>query len=230
MYSLAAETRFNSTDSLHKTCPLCFTLQTNRLCTDNHRDYLRCQRCQLTFVPPIYHLSIEKEKARYDEHKNSPEDPQYREFLSKLLIPMVSKLTLGDQGLDFGSGPGPTLSIMFREAGYPMEIYDYFYAPNTDVLNRQYDFITATEVIEHLRHPIQTLNLLWKILKPGGVLGIMTETVPDHKLFSEWYYKRDPTHICFFSYATFTWLSKKLNAAAQTQARNIMLLSKPVFK
>ena len=98
---------------------------------------------------------------------------------------MVSKLTLGDQGLDFGSGPGPTLSIMFREAGYPMEIYDYFYAPNTDVLNNQYDFITATEVIEHLRHPIQTLNLLWKILKPGGVLGIMTETVPDHKLFSD---------------------------------------------
>jgi len=41
----------------------------------------------------------------------------------------------------------------------------------------------------------------------GGWLGIMTKRVRDQEAFKTWHYKNDPTHIGFFSEATFQWLT-----------------------
>jgi len=112
-------------------------------------------------------------------------------------------------GLDFGSGPGPTLSIMFEEAGHQMAIYDHFYAKDASALDKKYDFITATEVVEHLHKPAETLGLLKTLIKPRGVFGIMTKLSTGLKDFETWHYKNDPTHVCFFSQKTFLFLSKK---------------------
>ena len=49
-----------------------------------------------------------------------------------------------------------------------MEIFDPFYAPDSKVLEQQYDFITTTEVLEHLHHPRSELDQLWSCLKPRG--------------------------------------------------------------
>lgn len=43
---------------------------------------------------------------------------------------------------------------MLEEAGHNMALYDIYYHPDTAVLEKQYDFMTATEVIEHLYHPM----------------------------------------------------------------------------
>lgn len=207
-------------------CPLCKATNVSKTCQDRWRDYFRCATCKLVFVPPVHFLSAEEEKSRYDLHQNSPGDKDYRQFLSRLFIPMRQRLMPGSHGLDFGSGPGPTLSVMFEEVGYSMEIYDYFYAREPSLFEKRYDFITATEVVEHLHDPKKDLDRLWTCLKPGGNLGVMTKLLPDSDDFAHWRYKDDPTHICFFSRSTFEWLAAYWQTELTFADQDVILFNK----
>ncbi|SDK14632.1 class I SAM-dependent methyltransferase [Billgrantia gudaonensis] len=209
-----------------QTCPLC----ASRDCLPYHRDarraYHRCQRCELVFVPPAFHLSPAAEKAEYDKHENHPDDPGYRRFLSRLFMPLRERLAPDACGLDFGAGPGPTLSVMFAEAGHPMAIYDPYYAPDASVLSDTYDFITATEVVEHLQAPGRELVRLVERLALDGWLGIMTKRVRSREAFARWHYIQDPTHVCFFSEATFCWVARRLGLHVEFPAADVVLLQK----
>ena len=115
---------------------------------------------------------------------------------------------------------------MFEEVGYPMTIYDHFYANDPSVLERSYDFITTTEVVEHLHHPRRELDRLWEILKPGGSLGVMTKLVRDQTAFATWHYISEPTHVCFFSRSTFKWLADQWNAKLVFEGNDVILFKK----
>ncbi|MFZ2197318.1 MAG: class I SAM-dependent methyltransferase [Thermodesulfovibrionales bacterium] len=193
---------------------------------DKRRDFMRCHVCSLVFVPPWQFVSAEAEKRRYDLHRNSPEDQGYRSFLNRIFVPMQKCLTPGSCGLDFGSGPQPTLSVMFEEAGHCMTIFDYFYENVPSVFEKQYDFITATEVVEHLHCPGEELDKLWTCLKQGGRLGIMTKLAPDQREFSYWHYKNDATHVCFFSQTTFQWLALHWDADMTFEDKDVVLFHK----
>lgn len=208
-------------------CPLCHDHRIDEFYADKVREYSRCLVCQLIFVPPAWHLSQADEKAIYDHHQNSPDDPRYRSFLSRLADPVLQRLKPASHGLDFGSGPGPTLSVMFEEQGHPMAIYDPFYAPNTDPLNQQYDFVTSTEVLEHLCTPATDLNRMWQCVKPGGLLAVMTQPAPARTDFAAWHYKNDPTHVSFYSQATFAWLAEKWNAKLTFCSNEVTLMHRP---
>ena len=208
-------------------CPLCHALNINKdYYQDSRRSFYACPTCQLVFVPPDQSLSADAEKRAYDLHHNSPDDPAYRKFLSRLFIPMNQRLAPGSHGLDFGSGPGPTLSMMFEEAGHSVTLYDYFYANDQSVLQQQYDFITASEVVEHLHEPRHELDRLWNILKPGGTLGIMTKRVLNREAFAKWHYKNDLTHVCFFSESTFGWLAVQWQAELTIEGNDVVLFKK----
>ncbi len=207
-------------------CPLCREDQSREFFQDDQRDFFRCPICSLVFVPPRFHLSPSEEKYRYDLHENSPDDPNYRRFLSRLFTPLSQLLSPGDAGLDFGAGPGPTLSVMFQENGFPMRIYDYFYANDPAVFQQQYDFITATEVLEHLHHPDKELKRLWDCLKPGGYFGIMTKLVLNQAAFSTWHYKNDLTHVSFFSRATFNWIAAQWQATVEILGNDVIIFQK----
>ena len=178
------------------------------------------------FVPPEQFLSAETEKAAYDHHQNSPEDEAYRGFLSRLFVPMHQLLQPGSHGLDFGCGPGPTLSLMFKEVGHTVDEYDYFYANDQSLLQQTYDFITTSEVVEHLHHPKEELERLWNILNPGGILGIMTKRVFNREAFTTWHYKNDLTHVCFFSEPTFQWLADVWQADLTIADKDVVLFQK----
>ncbi|WP_183314930.1 class I SAM-dependent methyltransferase [Halomonas fontilapidosi] len=208
------------------TCPLCGTTDTGHFHRDARRDYRRCQHCALVFVPPHQRLGPAQERDVYDQHENAPDDPGYRRFLSRLFDPLSQRLPPGARGLDFGAGPGPTLSVMFEEAGHPMAIYDPFYSPDTSVLQREYDFITATEVAEHLFEPGRELSMLGDRLASGGWLGLMTKRVTSHDAFTRWHYILDPTHVVFFSEATFIWLAGYLDMQVEFPAPDVALLQK----
>lgn len=209
-------------------CPLCGGLQSGPFHQDRRREYLRCPDCRLVFVPPVYHLSRKAEKAEYDRHQNRPDDPGYRRFLNRLFLPLQTRLAPGSKGLDFGSGPGPTLALMLTEAGHDVALYDPFYATDRAVLDQRYDFITATEVVEHLHRPGPELDRLYRHLLPGGLLGIMTKRVIDRVRFARWHYINDPTHVCFFSRATFTWLANHWGARLDIVDRDVIIISKPI--
>ena len=207
-------------------CRLCETTD-SRPFHDDGRQYYRCSKCGLVFVHPEAFLAAADERAVYERHQNSPDDPDYRRFLSRLFEPMAARLHSASRGLDFGSGPGPTLSVMFEEGGHTVSLYDPFYAPGPEVFEREYDFITTSEVVEHLHRPRWELERLWGCLVPGGVLGIMTKRVLDHEAFSRWHYKNDPTHVCFFAMETFEWLAKSWGASLTVVGDDVVILAKP---
>lgn len=207
-------------------CPLCSALSVAHYHSDKRRDYLQCQQCQLVFVPREQRLNADAEKRIYDLHINDPNDAGYRRFLSRLVTPLTERIESQSKGLDFGCGPGPTLSLMLEEQGYSMALYDLYYYPELSVLNCQYDFITATEVIEHLYEP----NLVWQQwlsrLKPFGWLGLMTKLVIDVEAFKTWHYKNDQTHVVFFSRATFMYLAQRDNLEFEFIGNDVILLRK----
>ena len=205
-------------------CPLCGSSDTTHFYRDKRRDYNRCGICSLVFVPPDSYLDLAVERAEYDKHQNFVDDPGYRKFLSRLAVPLLENIPAASRGLDFGCGPGPALAQMLCEAGHDVALYDRYYAPDQAVLQRQYDFICATEVVEHLHHPGDELDRLRRILRPGGYLGIMTKQVLDRQAFAQWHYKNDPTHVCFFSRKTWQWWARRKRLAVKFVGSDVILL------
>ena len=189
-------------------CPLCHEVDSVFWHRDSRREYRRCRRCLLVFVPPVFHLEPVAEKAEYDLHDNDPEDAGYRRFLSRVAQPLLARLPEPANGLDFGCGPGPALARMLEGAGHSVALYDKYYFPDPDPLGRDYDFVCATEVVEHLADPATEFNRLFGMLRPGGWLAIMTKRVRDQAAFSHWHYIQDPTHIAFYSEQTFAWIAR----------------------
>ena len=207
-------------------CPLCNSNLTENFYRDSYRQYLKCSICDFVFVPKIYHLSEKDERARYDTHNNDPEDDRYRNFLSQLLNPLQERIPKNASGLDFGSGSGPTLSLMLEERGYSVDLYDKFYARNDAVFEKQYDFITASEVVEHLRQPLIELSRLMVLLKNNGVLAIMTQILTPQIDFDKWYYKNDPSHIGFFSEKALNYLAKKWQSELYVISERVVIIKK----
>lgn len=207
-------------------CPLCGNGPLSFYCQDKKRSYWLCQLCELVSVAPDQHLSAQLEKAEYDLHQNDCDDPGYRQFLSKLLTPLLNYLPENSQGLDFGCGPGPALAAMLREKGFTVTCYDKFYQPDISALAKRYHFITATEVLEHLAEPKKVLDQLWGILEPGGLLAVMTKRVNDQQAFQQWHYKQDPTHIIFFADKTMQWLAQHWQASILYQSVDVVIFKK----
>lgn len=205
-------------------CPLCGNHRLGAYHEDRLRPYLQCARCELVFVEPGYRPSLDRERAEYDLHRNAVDDPGYRRFLSRLAGPLLAHVQPGAMGLDFGCGPGPALAAMLEEAGHSVALYDPYYYPDSSVLVPAYDFICATEVVEHLHHPGEVLAQLWQLLVPGGVLGIMTKLVRDRAAFAGWHYKNDITHVSFFSRATWAWWAGAHNARLDIRGADVILL------
>jgi len=183
-------------------------------------------QCHLVFVPTEFHLSSEDEKAQYDLHDNQIDDPGYRKFISRTIDPVLSRVNKIAKGLDFGCGPGPVLSVMAKEQGVQVKNYDLYYANHPELLDQTFDFITMTEVIEHLARPFEVLNQLDKMLNSGGLLAIMTKRVKDQDAFATWHYIHDPTHICFFSVPTFEWIATKKNWRLEIVANDVVFFTK----
>ena len=206
-------------------CPLCGSA-CRPYFSDRWRDYLECENCELVHVAAQQWPSNEEERAHYGLHDNRVDDPGYRHFLGRLATPLRQRLPANSAGLDFGCGPGPALAAMLEEAGHQVSLYDIFFHPHPAALEQQYDFITATEVLEHLQRPGEELERLWQCLKPGGWLGIMTRRLPEREKFEHWHYRRDPTHIVFFADGTFEWLARHWNAGLVLLGEDVALLTK----
>lgn len=207
-------------------CPLCGHKNLDSFYQDKSRIYLRCLYCKLVFVPKRFWLSADDEKATYDLHENDPNDQGYRHFLSRLSTPLLKRLAPKLVGLDFGCGPGPTLSILLNEHGHQVDLYDPFYHNDPSVFHKNYDFICATEVVEHLHEPEKDFAALFKMIKQGGWLGIMTKLVIDRDAFGQWHYIRDMTHICFYSRSTFEYLAQRFEAEINFIENDVILLRK----
>lgn len=193
-------------------CPVCFhnfSSSATAFLHSENRDYYHCDCCDVIFVPPEFHLNAEQEQAVYSQHQNNPQDAGYRQFLARAIAPIQSSFKQGDTALDYGSGPGPTLHLMLAELGLEVEHYDLYFHPDNEVLTRQYNLITCTEVMEHIATASEHWKLLFGLVKPDGKLSIMTKRHLGTEKFVSWHYKMDSTHIVFYSEQTIRWIAKQ---------------------
>jgi len=183
-------------------CKICGSKTRQVYDTQMKKCYHICLDCQYIFLDDGEYVSRRDEKERYMEHNNSYENQGYRSFLEGFLDQAVFPYGQSfASALDFGSGPEPVLSrIMKEKHGIETDIYDLHFSPEKVHIDKSYDLIVATEVLEHLKDPVETMEELSACLKKGGLLAVMTLFhYNDDEAFLGWHYRRDKTHIGFFT-------------------------------
>lgn len=182
-------------------CTLCQNaIELRPIAGPDHRAYFHCPRCHLIFVDAAHRCVRDEEERQYRLHRNSIHDSGYVTFLSRVIDPMIPLLRPGMRGLDFGCGPGPTLSEIVRRQGWDCDDFDPIF--RNIPLRAPYDFIFATECAEHFFAPDEEFGRLCQLLVAGGYLGIMTKLWTDLEVFRHWHYARDITHVSFFHAST----------------------------
>jgi len=204
-------------------CPLCGDTDTRTFASVDSGHYRRCARCSLIFQEPAERPDALAEWETYCAHDNRPEDPDYRRFLARLADPLCARLSPGALGLDYGAGPGPALAAMLVERGFRTAVYDPFFAPEPSALQQCYDFVVCTETPEHFHRPGSEFDRLAGLLKSNGVLGLMTKPYVEGLDFDAWWYHRDPTHVSFYSTATFQWLADRHGWHLERPAHDVIL-------
>ena len=199
---------------MNPVCKLCQSPTVEAYLSHRQSLYHACGTCQLIFKDENCLISEEEELAIYNCHQNSIDDPCYvayfNRFLEHAVFPYVSKSS-SKKGFDYGSGPSPVLAqILERDYGYQMDIYDLFYAPKNPCEGKKYDLVTCTEVVEHLQDPLTLFHLFRQLLKPDGILAVMTQFHHnDLSHFQNWHYVRDRSHIAFYTPVTMGYLANQ---------------------
>lgn len=191
--------------------------------------YYRCTSCGFVWLDNQFMLNVIEEKKKYNQHNNSLENKGYvqmfEDFIEMAIVPYKQNI---HSILDFGSGPVPVLSQLLERRGFKVDIYDLYYAPTKIYENKTYDLISSTEVFEHLSKPLEILSLLAKHLNQHGYLALMTKFPPkDDAEFLAWWYRRDPTHISFFTTQSFEVMGKKIGLKVlKTINENVVIFQK----
>ena len=107
-----------------------------------------------------------------------------------------------------------------------MDLYDKFYANDISVFEKKYDFITATEVVEHLSEPMSEISRLIEILNNKGHLAVMTQILTPQTNFSSWYYKNDPSHVGFFTKKSLSFLASYWNIEVYFISERVVFFQK----
>jgi hypothetical protein len=175
--------------------------------------YFRCKECGFIFLDEQYIISSNKEKQHYEKHNNSFECTGYVKmfttFIQKAIDPYLFNIKTS---LDFGCGNGAVLSELLKQKNIKNDKYDLFFYPDESYKLKQYDLITSTEVFEHLSKPFDILDTLIPLLNKNGYLILMTKFPPkSDKEFINWWYRRDITHIVFFTPKSFEIIALKYN-------------------
>ncbi len=208
------------------TCPVCGSDGTRVLLVDRHnKTYHRCSECQASFLDPSCLPAPAAEHAHYLTHENDVDDAGYRTYLSKLAGPLLARLEPASSGLDYGCGPAPALAHMMRDAGHEMAVFDPFFANDRSALMQTYDFVTCTETAEHFHRPSVEFKRLAGLLRPGGLLAVMTIFQTDDARFETWRYRHDPTHVVFYREQTFAVVARKLEMQCEIIAKDVVFLS-----
>jgi len=208
-------------------CPLCGSSTSPTYFVDGRRRYACCAVCALVFVHPADRPRPLDEALRYLEHQNRRDDPGYAEFLRRLADPVCAHVPIGARGLDVGCGPTPLLSELLTASGRPTQFHDPLFFSRGELLGEIYDFVTCCEVVEHAHDPAALFGQLARLIGPGGLIAIMTQFRPIDDSFGRWWYRRDATHVCFFSEPTLRWVARHLCLSVTFPVAGVGLLTRP---
>lgn len=215
------------TSSLLYPCPLCAGVLGARWQQERtDRQFFECPQCDLLYAHPSEFPSVEQARQRYDLHQNDVSNAGYVAFLSRLRNELLPFIQPKMSGLDFGAGPSKVLCQLFRDSGYSLEPFDPIYGPVIDRERVPFDFITCSEVVEHFEAPLAEFRLIHKLLRPQGILGILTKLRDDFRNDPGWWYLRDSTHVAFYSTRTFAWICQQIGFNSVKVCSDMLILAK----
>ncbi len=212
-------------------CLICESIKLNEILIvqkKTEKIYYQCEDCEFIFLSPELRLDQAKEKARYLKHENDVTDVGYQTFVKPLCSTIQSHVPSSAVGLDYGSGPAQqsAVSYLLGLEGYQMQSYDPFFHKANTLHNGSFDYIVVCEVAEHFFHPMAEFKKLKNLLKPNGLLFVMTALLSPLIDFQNWSYRRDETHVSFYSEKTFQVITNKYDyLSSQKVAENVMLLT-----
>lgn len=208
-------------------CPLCFQGVHQQLRGPLNIELYHCDNCELIFKNKEDRPSQTEETERYLEHNNDESSKGYVDFLKKAVQPALNFMEAGMEGLDFGCGPNPVLSQIVNEAGFSCANYDPLFFP--ELPDERMDFIFATECFEHFFHPNKEMRLITALLRPGGILTIMTNRWRELEKVADWWYVRDKTHVVFYHQKSFEYLCKTFGYSVLfDDGESVLVLQKEV--
>jgi len=151
--------------------------------------YHRCIVCEFVFTRDFDALSdaeLGQQVYNADYAKADPDfaaaRPNYfARTLTKALIPFP-----GLRMLDYGGGSGRFAESM-RSAAFDAMTYDPYFRQDTLDLAVRFPLVTAFEVVEHSRNPLQTFREAMSFLEPDGALLFSTQ-IRRPKMGVEWPY------------------------------------------
>lgn len=175
-------------------CPLCQANDFTVIFTKHGFDFVRCRQCGLVYVNPrikeealIQHYN---DKDTFNDlaikFMDSPKQREVNRALYDVFFSKLESVKLGAKFLDVGCSAGFLLDYA-RSQGYEvhgLELNEqacefaaksYGVYPQKKLLedcdysDNSFDVISMIGVVEHLPHPLQTLKIVHRLLKPGGV-------------------------------------------------------------
>jgi 2-polyprenyl-3-methyl-5-hydroxy-6-metoxy-1,4-benzoquinol methylase len=174
--------------------------------------YSVCNTCHFIHKDKEYHVDKKEENRQYSLHNNSFESEGYVKIFVDLINDYIKPLGITKKVLEYGSGPGPVLKELLNRDGYDVYDFDPYFNNNLEYQDNMYELITSTEVVEHFNSPLNDFKHLSSLLETNGYLVIMTRfRTMEMPEFLKWGYRRDVTHVSFYTLKTFEVIAKKFN-------------------
>lgn len=211
---------------VNTSCPLCQGTSLKELKDLEEKIYLYCLTCDLIFLSAPFLPSREEEEERYLLHQNTLTNQGYvkmlRDFIKKTILPFREGRV---KALDFGCGKEAVLKVLLEEEGFSVDVYDPLFFPT--LKGEKYHLITITEVLEHIPGVKEVFKQLEQLLLPGALLAVMTHFHRGKEEFLNWWYRKDFTHVSFYSYKSFSYLARNFSySILYTDSKKTILMKR----
>lgn len=204
-------------EKLVSLCPICSNVS-DFYVKKNEYNLNKCTKCGFIFVDPrpsMDELNHFYSTCYFDSHLNARRMLADKDAAQQRIV-HINKLFTGESHikrvlLDVGSGNSVFVSVAC-ECGYNSSIVELNESMRESSINAiskwsclgevnsSFDVVTAWEYLEHVIDPYEELQLMYSLLKPGGVLAI---SMPNKESLSQtsfagWDQCKPPEHINYF--------------------------------
>lgn len=216
----------------HTKCLNCGGHDLAKMSRFSNSHLLRCSSCKLVFagrIPTDQELIQHYKGYGREDTLSDLTRQRYRELLSGW-----QNLRHSNNILDVGAGNGffiqeaiesgwqgyateytPEAVTLCRAKGAAAHQGDLDTAPFAD---GSFDIITAFEVLEHVRNPLELMRNVARLLRPNGMFYLTTpnfNSVSRHILGVQWHVIEYPEHLFYFTPATLRNMAKRAGLAVE---------------